>query len=211
MKILEVKPLQIPEIKVIGYARFIDRRGFFTEVYRKSDFDTHPQTDFLRNKEFVQANGSYSKKGAIRGLHFQWDPPMDKLIRVVTGSMVDLALDIRKGSPTFGKIISYEMSPKMEADHNEWIWVPNGFAHGSIYLSETYIEYFCTAEWNPEGEASISPFAPDIEWSLCDPLVKKQLDRFATTELVTEKDRNGFTLSQWERSTNSNNFTYHAS
>lgn len=211
MKILDVKPLIIAEVKVLRFRRFHDERGFFNEIYRKSDFDSNPQTGFLKNLEFPQANVSYSKKSVIRGLHFQWDPPMDKLVRVVIGRMIDFVLDIRKGSPTFGKIIGYDMNVNPEEDYNEWIWVPRGFAHGSLYPEETFIEYFCTAEWNPHGETSISPFAPDIDWSLCDEGIRKIFDELRTTNLVTDKDKNGFTLEQWGKSVNSDKFTYQTS
>ncbi len=208
MKILEVKTLDVPAIKVIQFARFHDSRGYFTEVFKKSDFQNNPKVSFLKDHEWLQANVSYSKKGVIRGLHFQWEPPMDKLVRVISGRMIDLVLDIRKNSPTYGKLVAYDMDTRGESEFNEWIWVPEGFAHGSLYLEETYIEYFCTTEWNPQGETSISPFAPDIDWSLCDPELKKIFDDSKTTDLVTEKDRNGFTMEQWGKSVNSEKFTY---
>lgn len=211
MKILKVKTLEIPEVKVIRFARYQDNRGYFTEVYRKSDFDNNAHLGFLKNKNFIQANVSYSKKGVVRGLHFQWEPSMDKLVRVITGRMIDLILDIRKESPTYGKIIGYDMFVHQEQDFNEWIWVPKGFAHGSLYVEETFIEYFCTSEWNAQGETSISPFAADVDWSLCDPALKRLFDSTKTTDLVTDKDRNGFTLEQWGKSVNSQRFTYESS
>src|SRR5258706_12985222 len=104
MKVISVKPLLIPDIKVIKFKRFTDHRGYFTEHYRKSDFK-----DIL-DVNFVQYNESYSKSSTVRGLHFQWNPYMGKLVRTVYGRMLDTVLDIRKGSPTFGKAIIYDMS-----------------------------------------------------------------------------------------------------
>ncbi len=209
MKILEVKTLSFPEIKVIRFARFKDQRGYFTEIYRKKDFDTHPSLTFISNLTFVQANVSFSKAKTIRGLHFQWDPYMSKLVRVIEGEMVDLILDIRKGSPTFGKIIAYDLSTNLNADHNEWIWVPKGFAHGSLYLKDTVIEYFCDTEWSPNSEASISPLASDIDWSLCDDKYKDLFKQIVSQgPLISDKDRDGYSLKDWQNKPESDKFIY---
>jgi dTDP-4-dehydrorhamnose 3,5-epimerase len=207
MKILEVKALSIPEIKVIRYGRFPDHRGFFAELYRKSDATTNPQLSFLEGVEFSQCNESYSKPGTIRGLHFQWNPYMGKLVRTLRGRMIDLVLDIRKGSPTFGKIIGYDMPSGPGADFNEWIWVPPGFAHGNYFSEETHIEYFCSGEYSPGCEAGISPLADDIDWSLCDPEIKMGFDAIASASpSITDKDKNGFSLSSWLNNPNSEFF-----
>ena len=121
MKLLDVKALQIKTVKVIRFARFCDHRGYFTEHYRKSDFQNHADMDFMKHVEFFQANESFSKKGTARGLHFQWNPYMGKLVRTLSGRMVDMVLDIRKGSPTFGKIILYDMPADYKEDYQEWI------------------------------------------------------------------------------------------
>src|SRR3954454_7369139 len=144
MKILAVEPLKIPEIKVIRFARFGDQRGYFTEHFRQTDFQTNPFTPFMRGVEFVQTNESFSRAGTVRGLHFQWNPYMGKLVRTLYGHMIDLVLDIRKGSPTFGKAIAYDMLSNHAEHFNEWIWVPPGFAHGNTFLEDTAIEYFCS-------------------------------------------------------------------
>ncbi len=83
MKIIEVRALAIPEIKLIRFARFPDHRGYFTEVWRRSDFQEHPELSFLRGVEFGQANESFSRPRTIRGLHFQWNPYMGKLVRTI--------------------------------------------------------------------------------------------------------------------------------
>jgi len=209
MKLLDVTTLDIGEIKVIRFARFCDHRGYFTEHYRKSDFCNHPEMEFIKDISFVQCNESYSQKGTVRGLHFQWNPYMGKLVRTLTGRMIDIVLDIRKGSPTFGQIILYDMPAGTGADYSEWIWVPPGFAHGNCFTEDTMIEYFCSGEYSPGCEAGISPLAEDINWSLCDPALKTVFDNIATsTDLITEKDRNGYSVTAWKSCDHSDNFVY---
>jgi dTDP-4-dehydrorhamnose 3,5-epimerase len=185
MKILRVKTLQIEAIKVITFARFCDHRGYFTEHYRKSDFENHTDITFMKNVEFVQCNESYSKKGTIRGLHFQWNPYMGKLVRTLVGRMIDMVLDIRKDSPAFGKIILYDLPVDTRTDYSEWIWVPPGFAHGNFFPEDTVIEYFCSGEYSPGCEAGISPLAGDIDWTLCDTNLKQLFDSIGKFYLQT--------------------------
>jgi dTDP-4-dehydrorhamnose 3,5-epimerase len=207
MKIIEVKSLVIEAVKVIRYARFCDHRGYFTEHYRKSNFAEDSVMGFMKGVEFVQCNESYSRTGTIRGLHFQWNPYVGKLVRTLAGRMVDLVLDIRKGSVTFGKIIAYDMPAGRDADYAEWIWVPPGFAHGNFYTEESAIEYFCSGQYNPACEAGISPLAGDIDWRLCDSRLKKEFDLIASeTKLMTDKDRNGFQIGAWVNDPRSDNF-----
>jgi dTDP-4-dehydrorhamnose 3,5-epimerase len=209
MKILDIKSLAIESVKVIRFARFCDNRGYFTETFRKSDLLNNSEIDSMMNIEFVQANESFSKKGVIRGLHFQWNPYMGKLVRTNNGRMLDIVLDIRKESPTFGKTIAYDMPGDLEANASEWIWVPPGFAHGNVFTEDTLIEYFCSGEYSPGCEAGISPLAKDIDWSLCDTTLKKIFDEVAsTTSLITDKDKNGFSLEAWLADERSNNFLY---
>ena len=209
MKIIEVKELAISSVKVIRYGRFCDHRGYFTEHYRKSDFHNPETMNFMKNVEFMQCNESYSRKGTVRGLHFQWNPVMGKLVRTLRGRMIDMVLDIRKGSPTFGMIILYDMPADHNNDFGEWIWVPPGFAHGNIFTEESMIEYFCTGQYSPGCEAGISPLAEDINWELCDPDLKKIFDNIApSTSLITDKDKNGFSVSQWNENKNSSQFVY---
>lgn len=209
MKIVSVTGLPLAGIKVIRFARFSDQRGYFTESFRKSDFFSHPDMGFMKGLEFLQVNESYSRPMTVRGLHYQWNPFMGKLVRTGRGRMVDIVLDIRKGSPTFGKGIMYDMPADPGADHNEWIWVPPGFAHGNFFTEESHIEYFCTGEYSQGCEAGISPLAVDIDWSMCDPALKKEFDAIAAaTRLMTDKDRNGFSLDAWVRDTRSDNFIF---
>ncbi|MFH1996831.1 MAG: dTDP-4-dehydrorhamnose 3,5-epimerase family protein [Candidatus Omnitrophota bacterium] len=211
MKILKVTSLAIPDVKVIRFARFRDHRGYFTEQFRKSDIVDSPQIESMRSIEFVQANESYSLATTIRGLHFQWDPRMGKLVRTLAGRMVDLVLDIRKDSPTFGRIIAYDMPADRQAGYSEWIWVPPGFAHGNFFTEESLIEYMCSASYNSKCESGISPLSKDIDWSLCDPKLKAEFDRIAGGgPLMTEKDTNGHTLDSWQKTLDFDEFVYGA-
>ncbi|MHC4122541.1 MAG: dTDP-4-dehydrorhamnose 3,5-epimerase family protein [Planctomycetota bacterium] len=206
MKLLEIKTLQIDAVKVLRFGRFRDHRGYFSEYYKKSDFE---EMEFMKDVEFVQCNESFSMKGTVRGLHFQWNPYIGKLVRTLTGRMVDMVLDIRKGSPTFGKIILYDMPADHETNHSEWIWVPPGFAHGNLFTEQTMIEYLCSGRYNPNCEAAISPLAEDIDWTLCDIKLKKLFDDIApSTELITNKDRSGFSVQGWKNDKRSDNFVY---
>lgn len=208
MKVLEVKNLDIEDIKVIRFARFCDHRGYFTEQYRESDFANQKDMHFMKEVRFVQANESYSKKGTVRGLHFQWNPYMGKLVRTLYGRMVDMVLDIRKESPTFGKIICYDM-PADDVDYGQWIWVPPGFAHGNFFTEDSMIEYFCSGEYSPGCEAGISPLSKDIDWALCDSNLKQLFDDIAfSTDMITDKDKNGFSVTEWANGEHSDNFIY---
>jgi dTDP-4-dehydrorhamnose 3,5-epimerase len=206
LNIIEVKELELEGVKVIRFGRFRDDRGYFTEHYRKSDILAAAQGAI---GDFLQCNESYSRAGTIRGLHFQWNPHMGKMVRTLSGRMIDLVLDVRKGSPTFGKIIAYDLPARREGDFDEWIWIPPGFAHGNLFDRESLIEYMCTSEYSPGNEGTISPFARDIDWSLCSPSLKAVFDHVAaTTTLVTDKDRNGSSLTDWAAGPLSEKFLY---
>ena len=208
MKVLNIKELVIPEIKIIRFARFRDDRGYFTEQYRKSDLLENSGVSSLKGQELVQANQSYSRRGVVRGLHFQWNPYMGKLVRTLSGHMVDLILDIRKESPTYGKLIAYDMPTSNDKEYEEWIWIPPGFAHGNFFLEDTMIEYLCTGEYSQNCESGISPFARDIDWSLCDYDLRQKFETARYNAIVSDKDRNAQSLKEWELKEDSNNFMY---
>ncbi len=209
MKIVDVTPLAIEDVRVVRFARFRDDRGYFTEPYRRSDLDGNPATGFLRGLGFPQANESFSHAGVVRGLHFQWSPFMGKLVRTIRGRMVDLALDIRLGSPTFGKIVAYDMPSSPGSEWSEWIWVPPGFAHGNYFTEETTIEYFCSGEYSPGNEAGVSPLADDLDWSLCAPELHDELRSLLDSgAILSEKDRDAGSLARWRGDPRSANFTY---
>jgi dTDP-4-dehydrorhamnose 3,5-epimerase len=163
MKIIETA---IKEILIIQPSVFGDSRGYFYESYSKKKFEK-----FGVGHEFVQDNISKSKRNTIRGLHYQvGDKAQGKLCQVIEGSVLDIAVDIRFGSPTFGKYIIGELS---EENHN-LIWIPPGFAHGFCVTSdEAIFHYKCTEFYSPQDERAILFNDEDlnIQWNIQDPLV----------------------------------------
>jgi dTDP-4-dehydrorhamnose 3,5-epimerase len=122
--------------------------------------------------------------------------------------MIDLIVDIRKGSPTYGKIIAYDMPSSQENNYDECIWVPPGFAHGNCFKEDTIIEYLCTGEYSQGCEAGISPYAEDIDWTICDRELRKEFQQNKETAVITDKDKNGLSLKAWTEDERSENFKY---
>jgi dTDP-4-dehydrorhamnose 3,5-epimerase len=206
MKILETHELAVPAVKVVRYARFPDDRGYFTETFRMDEI-----SDAIGGPEInvIQANESRSTAGVVRGLHFQWNPHQGKLVRPIEGRLIDLALDIRKGSPSFGQIVGRDMRPTPEKHEGEWIWLPPGFAHGAVFTEDAAIEYLCTSAWSPGCEASISPLAEDIDWSLCDPDLADEVRELLRGDVrLSERDRDGPSLAQWQEDPRSDEFIF---
>src|SRR5512139_930945 len=142
---LRIEAKYLDGVVVVVPEVFRDDRGFFLEAYRKDQF-----LDLGLPGEFVQDNHSGSVRGVLRGLHFQWDPPMGKLMRVTVGTAFLVAVDIRKGSPTLGKWVGVEAS----AEHQKQVWAPAGFARGFCVLSErAEIQYKCTGQYNNKAES----------------------------------------------------------
>lgn len=193
MKILEIKPLFFPEVKIIKFARFDDHRGYFAETYRFGQLE-----EFIPDLKIKQVMESHSKKGVLRGFHLQYDPPMGKLVRTVEGEMIDFFLDLRPNSKTFGKIAGYRMPSAWEDNWDQWIWIPPGFAHGNLYLKESTIEYFATATYNPQGEIGVCPLDENINWSCCDKEIKNIFDQYKDKAIISEKDKNGLTVVQFK-------------
>ncbi len=204
MKIVSITEAQIPGVKLINFERFTDKRGFFTETFRVSDFINNELQCFPNG--IMQANESYSRRNVLRGLHFQWNPNMGKLVRTISGHMVDLVLDLRQGSPTQGKIMAFNMPSNSTDGTTSWIWVPEGCAHGNFFLEDSYIEYFCSGSYNGECEAGVSPFAEDIDWSFCDPKLKNLFADLKDSFIATSKDINGLSVKQWLDREDSKNF-----
>jgi dTDP-4-dehydrorhamnose 3,5-epimerase len=174
---------------VIAPPYFEDHRGFFTEVFREDRF--HEAGLPVR---VVQANHSSSVRGVLRGLHFQWDPPMGKLMRVSRGEAFLVAVDIRKASPTLGHWFARVVS----AESREQVWAPPGFARGFCALSESAeVQYLCTATYNPATESGIRWNDPDIgiDWPVAHPILSK-------------KDGEAQTLSAWLDRPESDHFQY---
>jgi dTDP-4-dehydrorhamnose 3,5-epimerase len=209
LRILNVETLPIPEVKIIRFGRYSDDRGYFSEPYRQSVVRDDIRTEFFADISIAQVNESWSREGVVRGLHFQWSPFMGKLVRTIRGRMVDLALDIRLDSPTFGKIVAHDMPSSSASEYSEWIWVPPGFAHGNFFTEETIIEYFCTGEYSPGNEAAVSPLAEDLDWSLCTPVLRDEFRALVGDgAVISEKDRNAGSLSDWQSDGRSANFRY---
>lgn len=167
---MKVISTSIPDVLVFEPKVFGDDRGFFLESFNKRVFE---QLTGL-TREFVQDNYSRSSKNVLRGLHYQIRHPQGKLVRVVSGKVFDVAVDIRKGSPTFGKWVGEVLS----AENKRQMWVPEGFAHGFVVLSEVAeFLYKTTDYWYPEYERSIAWNDPDlaIEWPMTgEPLLAKK-------------------------------------
>jgi len=212
MKISAVTSLQIPDIKVIRFDRFADARGYFVEPYRQSAIWQHPDLTCLKDVRFLQAISRFSRKDVVRGLHFQFEPAMGKLIRVIQGQAVDVALDIRVGSPTWGKIVGHLVNSQLDSAFSEWIWLPPGFAHGIAFLEDSLIEYFCTSEWNPQGEACISIMTADLDWSLCESDVAHKFRAITDgSPVISDKDRQGMTLKEWQKNDRASTFMFDGS
>ena len=145
----KIKDVYIIEPKVFG-----DNRGYFMETYRKEDFD---KAGLKYN--FVQDNQSKSKKGVLRGLHYQKTFPQAKLVRVISGEVFDVAVDLRKNSPTYGEWVGEILS----SENKKMLMIPRGFAHGFIVLSETAeFIYKCDEVYHPEDEGGIMWNDPDV-------------------------------------------------
>ena len=146
---MQATRLAIPDVVLIEPKVFGDARGFFYESFNQRAFNQATGTDY----QFVQDNHSRSSKGVLRGLHYQIHQPQGKLVRVVQGAVFDVAVDIRKSSPTFGQWVGTELS----ADNHRQLWVPPGFAHGFVVLSDTAeFLYKTTDYYAPEHERCIA-------------------------------------------------------
>jgi len=179
----------IRDLHIITPEIFQDDRGFFTETYRKDKF-----SEFGLNMEFVQDNHSRSEKNVVRGLHFQWEPPMGKLMRVTQGSAFLVAVDIRIGSPSFGKWVGVEAS----VENRKEVYAPAGFARGFCVLSDyAEIQYKCTGFYSNKAESGIlwNDPAIGIKWPVKEPILSK-------------KDEIAQTLEQWSLKEESKNFIY---
>jgi dTDP-4-dehydrorhamnose 3,5-epimerase len=186
-----VESLHLGDVVVVVPKIYTDDRGFFMETYRADQF-----SEMGLPCDFVQENHSRSKKGVLRGLHFQWDPPMGKLMRVTHGAAFLTAVDLRIGSPTFGKWVGIETN----TENRRQVWAPAGFARGFLALSEDVeVQYSCTATYNSKAESA-------IRWDDSEIAIKWPL----APEIVSEKDRNAQTFAQWVASPNSKHFTYAA-
>ncbi|MBK4733385.1 dTDP-4-dehydrorhamnose 3,5-epimerase [Noviherbaspirillum pedocola] len=178
---MQIFSTAIPEVKIIEPTVFGDDRGFFFESFNERKFRELTGTSAY----FVQDNHSRSAKNVLRGLHYQVQQPQGKLVRVILGEVYDVAVDIRKGSPTFGKWVGVYLS----SENKRQLWIPVGFAHGFVVTSE-YAEflYKTTDYWAPENERSVAWNDPEIaiEWP------------FSSPPLLSAKDQNAVLLRDAE-------------
>ncbi|MBB1442439.1 dTDP-4-dehydrorhamnose 3,5-epimerase [Pseudoalteromonas sp. SG43-3] len=169
MKFIETN---IPDVKIIEPQVFGDERGFFMETFRTELFNQH-----CGERTFVQENHSKSAHGILRGLHYQTQNTQGKLVRVTQGEVYDVAVDMRKSSPTFGQWVGVLLS----AENKRQLWVPEGFAHGFYVTTETAeFVYKCTDVYNPNVEVSIKWDDPtlNIDW----PLVEGKLPQLSAKD-----------------------------
>ena len=157
---MQVVKTDIPDVKIIEPKTFGDERGFFLETFRMDWFKNE-----CADVVFVQDNHSKSIQGILRGLHYQMEQTQGKLVRVVSGEVYDVAVDMRKNSPTYGKWVGVTLS----AENKRQLWVPAGFAHGFYVTSESAeFVYKCTDYYHPESEVSVKYDDPtlNIDWPL---------------------------------------------
>jgi dTDP-4-dehydrorhamnose 3,5-epimerase len=186
-----IEPTDLDDVKIVVPKAMRDDRGFFMEVYRQDLFAQLGLPD-----RFLQLNLSRSSRGVIRGLHFQWDPPMGKLMRVAQGRAFLVAVDIRVGSPTLGRWVGVEMS----SEESRQLWAPASFARGFCVLSDhAEIEYLTTGTYNKATESGVRWNDPaiGIEWPVANPI-------------LSAKDQSAQFLGEWLARPESANFTYQA-
>ena len=151
---MKITSTAIPEVLLFEPVVHKDDRGYFMETFRKSLFDERGL-----HMDFVQDNQSMSKKGALRGLHYQLEHPQGKLARVLSGQVFDVAVDLRRSSPSFGHWVGEVLS----AENRKQLWIPPGFAHGFLVLSDTAeLSYKCTDYFHPEDEHSLLWRDPEV-------------------------------------------------
>jgi dTDP-4-dehydrorhamnose 3,5-epimerase len=158
---MKATPLAIPDVVLLEPKVFSDERGFFFESFNQAKFEAA----IGEKVNFVQENHSRSARNVLRGLHYQIQRPQSKLVRVVAGVVFDVAVDVRKSSPTFGQWVGEFLS----AENKKQLWIPEGFAHGFIVLSDTAeFLYLTTDHWAPEHERCIlwNDASLAIDWPL---------------------------------------------
>lgn len=174
------EPTSIEEVYIIEPTTFGDNRGYFMETYNYEEFK-----EAGLSMIFVQDNQSKSKKGVLRGLHFQTKYSQGKLVRVIQGEVFDVAVDLRANSNTYGKCVGVILSE----DNKKQFYIPEGFAHGFLVLSETAeFVYKCTQSYHPEFEGSVAWNDPDID-------IKWPLERIDEI-LLSDKDKRAKTLKE---------------
>ncbi len=162
---MNVVATDLPEVKLIAPRVFGDHRGFFLETFHAARY-----ADIGIRAPFVQDNWSRSTRGTLRGLHFQEPHGQGKLVQVMSGAVFDVAVDVRRGSPTFGRWVGYELNE----ENKHQLWIPAGFAHGFVVLSATCdFVYKCTDLYRPDAERAVAWNDPalNIDWHVDAPLL----------------------------------------
>ena len=177
---MKITPTAIPDVRIVEPVVFGDERGFFLE-----SFNRRALAQAGLDRDFVQDNHSRSRRGVLRGLHYQIPRAQGKLVRILSGEIYDVAVDLRRSSPSFGRWVGVSLS----AENKRMLWIPEGFAHGFLVLSEfAEVFYKVTEYYAPQCERSLLWNDPDlaIAWPACgDPI-------------LSEKDRQGVRLNQAE-------------
>jgi dTDP-4-dehydrorhamnose 3,5-epimerase len=179
MKIIET---QLAGVKIIQPDIFTDDRGYFLETYQERRYEEHGI-----KVDFVQDNLSFSTKGTLRGLHYQYPHPQAKLVQVIQGEVLDVIVDIRKGSPTFGKWTGIRLSQK----NRKQVFAPEGFAHGYCVLSDNAIfAYKCSDFYTPECEKGVLWSDPDIGigWPVEMPILSEKDERYSSLKNIPDED-----------------------
>ncbi len=173
---MKLQPTEVRDVMLIEPRVFADERGFFLESWNRASFEAGGI-----DTPFVQDNHSHSAAGTLRGLHYQVTRPQGKLVRVVRGAVFDVAVDLRRSSPTFGRWTGCELS----ADNKRMLWIPPGCAHGFYALSDTDFLYKCSDFYDADDERTIlwNDTELEIDWPLDDarPLLVSARDRAGTT------------------------------
>jgi dTDP-4-dehydrorhamnose 3,5-epimerase len=191
---IHVHRTSIPEVLVVEHEIFRDERGFFMEAFRADHYAEY--ADLGLPSSFVQLNHSRSARGVVRGLHFQWQPPMGKLMRVARGEALVVAVDVRPGSPTLGR---YESIVASDENHLQ-LWAPWSFARGFCALSDVVdVEYLTTGTYGPGAESGIAWDDPDIgiDWPAAEPI-------------LSGKDAQAQSLGEWLARPEAEHFRYRA-
>ena len=169
---MKVTPTRLGDVLIIEPRVFGDQRGYFLETFQRERYVARGM-----DQDFVQDNLSFSVRNTLRGLHFQFRQAQAKLVQVLEGEIFDVAVDIRRGSPTFGKSVGMTLS----AENHHQLYIPRGFAHGFCVLSETALfMYKCSDYYLPQEEGGICWNDPDlnIDWPVCDPILSDKDRRF---------------------------------
>jgi len=186
---LHIDETHIPDLVIVRREPLVDDRGYFVEQFRTDEFELVGLPS-----SFAQMNQSESRRGVVRGLHFQWDPPQGKLVRVASGRAYVVSVDIRPGSPTLGQWHGIEM----DASANVQVWAPAGFARGFCALTDgCVVQYLCTGSYNATGEGGIRWDDPElgVRWPLQD-------------VTLSEKDRDAPALAEWLARPEARHFRY---